>query len=61
MKESINRIRMFVLLSVAAMLSATASAQEQLRIPGTTCSDLAYLHCPDKECSSATVDRKSVV
>jgi hypothetical protein len=46
---------LFVLLGVAAMLSATTSAQEQLRIPGTTCSDLAYLHCPDRECSSATV------
>jgi len=55
MKESINFIRLFVLLGVAAMLSANASAQEQLRIPGTTCSDLAYLHCPDRECSSATV------
>lgn len=55
MKESINCIRLFVLLGVVVMLSGTVIAQEPLRIPGTTCSDLAYLHCPDRECSSATV------
>ncbi len=55
MKESINCIRLFVLLGVVVMLSGTVIAQEPLRIPGTTCSDMAYLHCPDRECSSATV------
>lgn len=56
MKESINCTRLFVLLSVILTMAGMAFAQEQpFRAPGMTCSDLAYLHCPDRECSSATV------
>jgi hypothetical protein len=37
-------------------LAATANAQEQaFRFPGTTCAAAPYLHCPDSECSGATV------
>lgn len=36
-------------------LAGMVSAQERLNIPGTTCSSVAYLHCPDRECSGATV------
>ncbi|MEW6129520.1 MAG: alpha/beta hydrolase [Acidobacteriota bacterium] len=35
---------------------AIATAQQQpFRFPGTTCTGTAYLHCPDSECSGATV------
>jgi len=55
MKESQTIIRLlFISLAVVAF-AGMATAQEPLRIPGTTCSDAAYLHCPDRECSGATV------
>jgi pimeloyl-ACP methyl ester carboxylesterase len=34
---------------------APASAEEPFRFEGTTCTPAPYLHCPDTECSSATV------
>lgn len=56
MKKSLNIIRLLVTLTMALMLSGIAIAQGQpFQAPGLTCSDLAYLHCPDKECSGATV------
>lgn len=56
MKESLNLIRLLAILAAAVVFTGTISAQEQpFRAPGLTCSDLAYLHCPDKECSGATV------
>jgi len=56
MKKSRNLIRLLAVAVAVMALTGTASVQEQsLRIPGTTCSDAAYLHCPDRECSSATV------
>lgn len=56
MKKSRNMIRLLVAIIAVASLAGTGSAQEQpFRFPGTVCSDPAYLHCPDRECSSATV------
>lgn len=56
MKKSVNLIRLFVLLCVAIAIIKMANAQERpFQAPGITCSDAAYLHCPDRECSSATV------
>jgi hypothetical protein len=56
MIESRNLIR---LLAIASALSfaGTANAQEKtFQFPGTTCAAGApYLHCPDRECSGATV------
>ena len=49
---SISLLVIFVVL----LLAGSVNAQEQpFRSPGMTCSDLAYLHCPDRECSGATV------
>jgi pimeloyl-ACP methyl ester carboxylesterase len=50
-----NKFRLLALTGLVLAFAGLARAQEQLRIPGTTCSDVAYLHCPDRECSSATV------
>jgi pimeloyl-ACP methyl ester carboxylesterase len=51
--------RLLSLISIIALLALTVivtSAQEQpLRFPGTTCTDTPYLHCPDRECTGATV------
>lgn len=44
-----------VIIFTTMFWAAMANAQELIRIPGTTCSDLAYLHCPDRECSGATI------
>lgn len=56
MEKSRNLIRLLAVAVAVMAFTGTASVQEQsLRIPGTTCSDVAYLHCPDRECSSATV------
>jgi hypothetical protein len=55
MNKSLNLLRLLAIAGLVLALAGIASAQEQLRIPGTTCSDVAYLHCPDRECSSATV------
>jgi pimeloyl-ACP methyl ester carboxylesterase len=37
------------------MIGATAGAEDPFRFEGTTCTPAAYLHCPDTECSAATV------
>jgi len=56
MKPSFNLIRLLAIVSAVVAITAIASAQEQpFRFAGTTCTSAAYLHCPDSECSSATV------
>jgi len=56
MKESLNLIRLLVMVGAVVMFAETASAQEQsFRFAGTTCLATPYLHCPDSECSGATV------
>src|SRR5262249_10406322 len=56
MKESRNFIGLLA-VAVAVSFAGTASAQEKpFQFEGTTCAAGApYLHCPDRECSSATV------
>lgn len=56
MKESRNLIGLLA-IAVALSFAGTASAQEQsFRFQGATCAPGApYLHCPDRECSGATV------
>src|SRR5262247_2819068 len=56
MKESRNLIG-FLAVAAAMSFAGTASAQEKpFQFEGTTCAAGApYLHCPDRECSSATV------
>src|SRR5262252_5700684 len=56
MKESRNLIGLLA-VAVALSFAGTASAQEKpFQFEGTTCAAGApYLHCPDRECSSATV------
>src|SRR5262245_5084101 len=56
MKESRNLIGLLA-VAVAMSFAGTASAQENpFQFEGTTCAAGApYLHCPDRECSSATV------
>ncbi|PYS31260.1 MAG: hypothetical protein DMF75_14815, partial [Acidobacteria bacterium] len=56
MKESLNLIRLLAMVGAVLMFAGTASAQEQpFRFAGTTCPATPYLHCPDSECSGATV------
>jgi hypothetical protein len=56
MRGSLNSFRLLAAVAVIASFAAAAGAQEQpFRFAGTTCTDAAYLHCPDRECSSATV------
>ena len=56
MKLSLSLIRLLVMVGVVMALAAMVSAQEQpFRFAGTTCTPTPYLHCPDSECSSATV------
>ena len=56
MKESLNLIRLLAVVGALMALVGTASAQEQpFRFAGTTCPATPYLHCPDSECSGATV------
>jgi hypothetical protein len=56
MKESRNLIGLLA-VAVALSFAGTASAQEgPFRFPGASCTPGApYLHCPDRECSGATV------
>src|SRR5262245_34355388 len=56
MTESRNLIGLLA-IAVALSFAGTASAQEgPFRFQGATCTAGApYLHCPDRECSSATV------
>ncbi len=56
MKESYRSIRVIVIAIAMMLLVGIAIAQEApFKAPGMTCSDAAYLHCPDRECSGATV------
>ena len=56
MKESLNLIRLLAMAGAVLMFAGTASAQEQpFRFAGTTCPATPYPHCPDSECSGATV------
>jgi pimeloyl-ACP methyl ester carboxylesterase len=56
MKASFKLIKLPAIIIAVAALAGTAVAQEQpFRFPGAPCADPAYLHCPDRECSSATV------
>ena len=57
MKESRDLIRLLAITTVALCFAGTASAQDgPFRFPGTTCvASAPFLHCPDRECSSATV------
>ncbi len=56
MKESGNWI--LALVGAVMALIGTVSAQQQeepFRFPGAPCNMPPYLHCPDRECSGATV------
>src|SRR5215470_12146850 len=56
MKGSLNSIRLLVMIGAVLTFTGMASAQDQpFRFAGTTCTDAAFLHCPDRDCSSATV------
>lgn len=56
MKHSRNLMRLLAIAVALVILGGYANAQEQpFRFAGTTCSDSPYLHCPDSECSGATV------
>jgi hypothetical protein len=56
MKKSLNLISLLALAGLAVAFAGTANAQEQfVRFAGTTCTATPYLHCPDSECSGATV------
>src|SRR5262245_63171016 len=56
MKDSRNLIGLLA-VAVAISFAGTAPAQEKpFQFQGATCTAGApYLHCPDRECSSATV------
>jgi hypothetical protein len=56
MKESRGLMRLLILSGALMTFAGTGSAQEQpFRFAGTTCTPTPYLHCPDSECSGATV------
>jgi hypothetical protein len=56
MKQSFNFLRLLIAISALAAFAGAASAQETpFQFPGTTCTTAPYLHCPDSECSGATV------
>jgi pimeloyl-ACP methyl ester carboxylesterase len=56
MKESRGLMRLLILAGALTTFAGTVSAQEQpFRFAGTTCTPTPYLHCPDSECSGATV------
>ena len=42
-------------LTALAAVAPARGADEPFRFEGTTCTPAAYLHCPDSECSAATV------
>lgn len=51
-----NLFNAILICAVFVASSALAIAQDQpFRFPGTTCTGTAYLHCPDSECTGATV------
>jgi len=48
--------KLLALTGIVLAFAGTTNAQDQpFRFAGTTCTDAAFLHCPDRECSSATV------
>ncbi len=53
--KQLRSLRTLVLVVALLALPRLASAEEPFRFEGTTCTPAAYLHCPDTECSSATV------
>ncbi|HKQ72865.1 MAG TPA: alpha/beta hydrolase [Blastocatellia bacterium] len=57
MEGSRNLIRLLVIAVILLSFAGIASAQEQpFRFQGTTCvAGAPYLHCPDRECTGATV------
>jgi len=56
MRKSLNLIRLLAIAGVAVLFTGTASAQEgPFRFQGATCADPPFLHCPDRECTGATV------
>src|SRR5262249_32108606 len=57
MKEARNMIRLLGVAVAALSFVGTARAQEgAFQFPGATCvAGAPYLHCPDRECSGATV------
>ncbi|MFN0086944.1 MAG: hypothetical protein ACKVX9_16250 [Blastocatellia bacterium] len=56
MNKSLKLQRLLIQFGIAAAFAGMAIAQEPpLRFAGTTCTSAPYLHCPDSECSGATV------
>jgi hypothetical protein len=56
MRRILNLLGPLALACVVLVFAGTVSAQEQpFRFAGTTCTPAPYLHCPDSECSGATV------
>ncbi|MCI0487561.1 MAG: alpha/beta hydrolase [Blastocatellia bacterium] len=56
MKRSLNLLMLLALAGSVMAFNETGSAQEQpFRFAGAPCADPPYLHCPDRECSGATV------
>ena len=56
MNNSLSLIRLLAVVGIVVAMARIASAQEQpFRFTGTTCPAVSYLHCPDSECSGATV------
>jgi pimeloyl-ACP methyl ester carboxylesterase len=51
-----NSFRILIVIGLFAAMTMLVQAQDQpFRFPGTTCTTTPYLHCPDSECSGATV------
>jgi len=56
MRRILNLLGPLGLACIVLVFAGTVSAQEQpFRFAGTTCTPVPYLHCPDSECSGATV------
>lgn len=56
MNDSLQLFRMLAMAAAVVAFAGAANAQEQaFRLAGTTCPPTPYLHCPDSECSGATV------
>jgi pimeloyl-ACP methyl ester carboxylesterase len=56
MNKTRNLIRLLAIAGAALSFAGMASAQEgPFRFPGAACADPPYLHCPDRECTGATV------
>jgi len=56
MKKSLRLIGLLAVAGAAVLFTGTASAQEgPFRFQGAACAAPPYLHCPDRECSGATV------